>query len=95
VGITVDPTSAYAYLSNINGRTLSEYGIGADGTLSSLNPASVATGTEPVFLAFDPTGKFAYEANYTVDYSAAPGTVSQYSVGTASSAPRPPGRRRL
>ena len=81
-GITVDPTSAYAYLSNINGDTVSEYGIGADGTLSSLNPASVATGTEPVFLAFDPTGKYAYEANYTIDYSSAPGTVSQYAVGT-------------
>jgi 6-phosphogluconolactonase (cycloisomerase 2 family) len=81
-GITVDPTSSYAYLSNINGNTLSEYGIGTDGTLSSLNPASVATGTEPVFLAFDPTGKYAYEANYTVDFSAASGTVSQYAVGT-------------
>jgi 6-phosphogluconolactonase len=80
-GITVDPTSAYAYLSNINGKTVSEFGIGADGTLSSLNPASVATGTEPVFLAFDPTGKYAYEANYTVDLSSAPGTVSQYAVG--------------
>lgn len=81
-GITVDPTSAYAYLSNINGNTVSEYGIGADGTLSSLNPASVATGTEPVFLAFDPTGRYAYEANYTVDVSSAQGTVSQYVVGT-------------
>jgi 6-phosphogluconolactonase len=81
-GITVDPTSSYAYLSNINGKTISEYGIGADGTLSSLNPASVAAGTEPVFLAFDPTGKYAYEANYTVDYSSATGTVSQYAVGT-------------
>jgi 6-phosphogluconolactonase (cycloisomerase 2 family) len=81
-GITVDPTSTYAYLSNINGKTLSEYGIGMDGTLSSLNPASVATGTEPVFLAFDPTGKYAYEANYTIDLSSAPGTVSQYAVGT-------------
>jgi 6-phosphogluconolactonase (cycloisomerase 2 family) len=82
-GITVDPTSAYAYLSNINGNTISEYGIGTDGTLSSLNPASVATGTEPVFLAFDPTGRYAYEANYTVDVSSAQGTVSQYAVGTA------------
>jgi 6-phosphogluconolactonase len=81
-GITVDPTSSYAYLSNINGDTVSEYGIGAVGTLSSLNPASVATGTEPVFLAFDPTGKYAYEANYTVDVSSATGTVSQYAVGT-------------
>jgi len=82
-GIAVDPTSSYAYLSNINGNTVSEYGIGADGTLSSLNPASVPTGTEPVYLAFDPTGKYAYEANYTVDYSSAQGTVSQYAVGTA------------
>jgi 6-phosphogluconolactonase len=81
-GITVDPTSSYAYLSNINGKTVSEFGIGADGTLSSLNPASVATGTEPVFLAFDPTGKYAYEANYTVDLSSAQGTVSQYALGT-------------
>lgn len=81
-GITIDPTSSYAYLSNIDGNTVSEYGIGADGTLSSLNPASVATGTEPVFLAFDPTGTYAYEANYTVDVSSATGTVSQYAVGT-------------
>jgi 6-phosphogluconolactonase (cycloisomerase 2 family) len=81
-GITVDPTSSYAYLSNIDGNTISQYGIGADGTLSSLNPASVAAGTEPVFLAFDPTGKYAYEANYTVDFSAAAGTVSQYAVGS-------------
>jgi YVTN family beta-propeller protein len=82
-GITVDPTSSYAYLSNINGNSLSEYAIGADGTLGSLNPASVGTGTEPVFLAFDPTGRYAYEANYTVDVSSATGTVSQYAVGSA------------
>ena len=76
-GITVDPTSSYAYLSNINGNTVSEFAIGTNGTLSALTPASVATGTEPVFLAFDPTGKYAYEANYTVDNSSAQGTVSQ------------------
>jgi 6-phosphogluconolactonase len=82
-GIAVDPTSSYAYLANIDGNTVSEFGIGAEGTLSSLSPASVATGTEPVFLAFDPTGKYAYAANYTVDVSSAAGTVSQYAVGTA------------
>jgi 6-phosphogluconolactonase (cycloisomerase 2 family) len=81
-GIAVDPTSSYAYLSNIDGNTVSEYGIGMDGTLSSLNPASVTTGIEPVFLAFDPSGKYAYQANYTVDVSSAPGTVSQYAVGS-------------
>lgn len=81
-GIAVDPTSSYAYLSNNIDDSVSEYGIGTDGTLSSLSPASVATGTEPVFLAFDPTGKYAYGMNYTVNVSAAPGTVSQYTVGT-------------
>jgi 6-phosphogluconolactonase len=81
-GIAVDPTSSYAYLSNINGDTVSEFGIGTNGTLTSLNPASVAAGTEPVFLAFDPAGKYAYGANYTVDVSSAQGTVSQYAVGT-------------
>jgi 6-phosphogluconolactonase (cycloisomerase 2 family) len=81
-GIAVDPTSSYAYLSNINGNSVSEFAIGTDGSLTALNPASVATDTEPVFLAFDPTGKYAYEANYTIDKASPPGTVSQYSVGT-------------
>jgi 6-phosphogluconolactonase (cycloisomerase 2 family) len=81
-GIAVDLTSSYAYLSNINGNSVSEFAIGTDGTLTALNPASVATDTEPVFLAFDPTGKYAYEANYTIDKASPPGTVSQYSVGT-------------
>ena len=81
-GIAVDPTSAYAYLSNINGKSVSEFAIGAGGALASLNPASVAAGIEPVYLAFDPTGRYAYEANYTLDLSSAPGTVSQYTVGT-------------
>lgn len=80
-GIAVDPTSSYAYLSNINGNSVSEFAIGTDGTLTALNPASVATDIEPVFLAFDPTGKYAYEANYTIEKASPPGTVSQYSVG--------------
>jgi 6-phosphogluconolactonase (cycloisomerase 2 family) len=82
-GIAVDPTSAYAYLSNINGKSISEFAIGTNGALTSLNPASVAAGTEPVYLAFDPTGKYAYATNYTIDFSPAPGTVSQYTVGAA------------
>ena len=80
-GVTVDPTSSYAYLANIRGNSISQFAIAADGTLSNLSPASVPTGTEPVFLAFDPTGKYAYVANYTVDFSSAQGTVSQYAVG--------------
>jgi 6-phosphogluconolactonase (cycloisomerase 2 family) len=81
-GIVVDPTSAYVYLSNINGKSVSEFAIGAGGALTALDPASVAAGTEPVYLAFDPTGRYAYEANYTLDFTSGPGSVSQYSVGT-------------
>lgn len=80
-GIAVDPSSSYAYLANINGNSISQFGIAGDGTLGALSPASVATGTEPVFLAFDPTGKYAYAMNYTVDVSMAQGTVSQFSLG--------------
>jgi 6-phosphogluconolactonase (cycloisomerase 2 family) len=82
-GMAVDPTNSYAYLANINGNSVSQYGIGADGALSSLSPASVPAGIEPVYMAFDPTGRFAYVANYTIDVTAPPGTVSQYSVGSA------------
>lgn len=81
-GIVVDPTSSYVYLSNINGKSVSEFAIGTGGVLTDLDPASVAAGTEPVYLAFDPTGKYAYETNYTLDFSAPPGSVSQYTVGT-------------
>ena len=81
-GVAVDRTSAYVYLSNINGKSVSEFAIGTNGALSALNPSSVAAGTEPVYLAFEPTGKYAYEANYTLDINPAPGTVSQYTVGT-------------
>jgi DNA-binding beta-propeller fold protein YncE len=83
-GIAVDPTSAYVYLSNINDNSVSQFSIGSGGGLAPLNPASVAAGTEPVFLAFDPSGKFAYEANYTLNVNpGTPGTVSQYGAGTA------------
>lgn len=81
-GVAVDPTSSYVYLSNITGKSVSEFSIGTDGTLTSLNPSSVPAGTEPVFLAFDPTGKYAYVADYTVDYVSPPGFVYQYTVGT-------------
>jgi hypothetical protein len=39
-------------------------------------------GGEPVFLAFDPTGKYAYEANYTVDVST--GALNDWSLSNIS-----------
>jgi 6-phosphogluconolactonase (cycloisomerase 2 family) len=83
-GITVDANSAYAYVANISSNSVSQYAIGADGTLTSLSPAFVVTGTEPVYLAIDPSNRYAYVANYTVDVNPAlPGTVSQFTVGAS------------
>jgi 6-phosphogluconolactonase (cycloisomerase 2 family) len=81
-GITVDANSAYAYVSNISANSVSQYAIGADGTLASLSPAFVISGTEQVYTAIDPSNQYAYVANYTVDVSpTAAGTVSQYAIG--------------
>jgi 6-phosphogluconolactonase len=81
-GITVDANSAHAYVANISANSVSQYAIGADGTLSSLSPAFVISGTEPVYIAIDPSNQYAYVANYTVDVSpTAAGTVSQYAIG--------------
>jgi 6-phosphogluconolactonase (cycloisomerase 2 family) len=83
-GVTVDANSAYAYVANIALNSVSQYAIGADGTLSKLSPATVITGTEPVYLAIDPSNQFAYVANYTVDVNpTAAGTVSQYTLGAS------------
>jgi len=81
-GVTVDANSAYAYVANIASNSMSQYAIGTDGTLTKLSPATVITGTEPVFMAIDPSNQYAYVANYTVDVNpTAAGTVSQYTLG--------------
>jgi 6-phosphogluconolactonase len=83
-GIAVDAVSAHAYVANIPSNSVSQYAIGTDGTLTSLTPATVATGTEPVYLAFDPSHQYAYVMNYTVDVNpSVAGTVSQYTVSAS------------
>ena len=83
-GIAVGATSAYAYVANVgatvgvNG-TVTQYSIGADGKLTSLPQASVPAGSQPVYVAIDPSNKYAYAANYT--FPDGMGTVSQYTVG--------------
>jgi len=49
--IAVDPSGKYAYVGN-GGVTnvVSQYTIGANGTLAPMNPATVATGISPVFV---------------------------------------------
>ena len=54
------PDGAYAYMTNGNGNSVSQYAINADGTLSALSPATVATATGPVDIAITPNGRFIY-----------------------------------
>jgi 6-phosphogluconolactonase (cycloisomerase 2 family)/uncharacterized protein YjdB len=84
IGIT--PNNAYAYVANSNGNnvtggnTLSEYAIHADGTLSPLQVANIATGPNPNSVNIDPSGKYVYVANFGGNTTAS-NTVSEYVIG--------------
>src|SRR6266850_858676 len=60
--LAVDPSGKLAYVTNAAGGDVSQYTIGANGSLTPA-AAAVAAGTSPVSFAVDPLGKFAYAAN--------------------------------
>jgi DNA-binding beta-propeller fold protein YncE len=63
-----------AYVTNINGGTVSQYTVAANGALSPKTPATVATGSSPFAVAVSADGKSAYVANDGGN------TVSQFTV---------------
>ena len=65
----------YAYVTNYGDGTVSQYMIGADGSLTFMSTASVLTGQEPTSITADPSGKYVYVVN---SYD---NTVSQYTIG--------------
>jgi YVTN family beta-propeller protein len=71
----VQAVAKYAYAANVSGNTISQYSIGADGTLTVMAAASVAAGTAPYSVTVDPSGKYAYVANRDGN------SVSQYNIG--------------
>jgi DNA-binding beta-propeller fold protein YncE len=79
VSVTVGPTGRFAYVVNkgdsVAAGTISQYAVGAGGTLSPLTPPTVTAGVSPRGLAVDPSGRFAYAVN------AGSGSVSQFRVG--------------
>lgn len=92
--IAVDPTSRFAYVVNRNDNTVSMFTINQTTGNLTLNTSAehltstIATGTEPFRIDFDPTGKFVYVTNeqsadsiYTVNTD---GTLT--SVGTTGAA---------
>jgi DNA-binding beta-propeller fold protein YncE len=85
--VAVTPDGKSAYVTNANfghGNTISQYDINpASGALTPKSPATVNTGTGPVFIAVTPDGESAYVTNFQVN------SVSQYDVDPASGALTP------
>jgi 6-phosphogluconolactonase (cycloisomerase 2 family) len=71
--LIVDPTNKFAYVGNFGANaanppagpgTISQYSIGADGSLTpNTVAATVVSGSGPNSMAIDPTGKYLYVAN--------------------------------
>jgi 6-phosphogluconolactonase (cycloisomerase 2 family) len=74
--MTVHPSGAYLYVTGYFDNVVFQYAIGANGALSPLSPASVATDIYPGGIAVDPSGKFAYVVNANVAAA-----ISLYTVG--------------
>ena len=79
--ITVDPTGKYAYVANEGSTTaaISQFTIGADGTLTAMTPASVAATSPGTNIQVDATGTHLY---MTSGFGAgATNIVTQYLIG--------------
>ncbi len=69
--IAIDPTGRYAYVVNAPDNNASQYNIGSNGALIPMsNPTikttpTVSTTAYPSAIAIDPTGHYAYVANYS------------------------------
>jgi 6-phosphogluconolactonase (cycloisomerase 2 family) len=80
--------AAFAYAVNIdksnvaNANNLSQFVVGTNGTLSPLNPPTVATGPNPYSLTTDANSRFVYVANFN---HGAVGSVSQFAIGADGS----------
>jgi 6-phosphogluconolactonase (cycloisomerase 2 family) len=68
-------TTVYAYASNFDDGTVSQYVIGTGGALTPLTPAIVTAQTHPFSVSVEPTGQYVYVANWGSN------SVSQYTIG--------------
>jgi len=53
-------SAGYAYATNQMGLNISQYTIGPNGALTSMTPATVPAGSEPISIAIAPSAKYAY-----------------------------------
>jgi 6-phosphogluconolactonase (cycloisomerase 2 family) len=63
--LTLDPSGKHLYTPDVTGAAVSQYTIGAGGGLLPMTPPSVSTGAgaQPVSVAIDPAGTYAYVVN--------------------------------
>jgi uncharacterized repeat protein (TIGR02543 family) len=81
IKIASTSSGAYVYVANYADGTVAQFKIGADGTLSALNPFLVTAGTYALTIAVHPTGKFAYVAMMnSSDATAAIAVVAQFTI---------------
>src|SRR5512142_15125 len=82
--VVLDPKDKFAYVGNfgIDARippagpsTISQYSVGANGSLTSLAASTVAAGSGPSSIAIDPSSKYLYVANLGDN------NVGQYTIG--------------
>ena len=94
ISVIVDPSGRYVYAADYGGNTVSQFTIGAGGTLSPMTPAMVPAGLQPISVTVDPSGRYLYVANhgdntvsgYTIG---AGGTLTPMAPATAGTGPKP------
>ena len=85
--VTVDPSGRFAYVANqgigVSTSTVSAYTINSStGALSAVSGSPFSAGYEPDSVTVDPSGRFAYVANYGGD------TVSAFTINSSTGALR-------
>ena len=75
--VALHPSGQYAYVANLGTSSVSQYTIGADGSLTPMANPSANSPSSPRIFTVDPTGSYAYAA-----YASG---VSQYTIGADGS----------
>jgi 6-phosphogluconolactonase len=74
LSIAFNPAGTYAYVTNTNDNSVTQFTVDASSGALTLNGPDVATGQLPEQIAVDPSGRFAFVANY------ADRTISQFAI---------------
>jgi len=93
VPMTVTAT-IYAYATNFDDGTVSQYVLGNDGSLAPLSVPAVSAGQKPFSISMEPTGEYVYVSNWgsssVSQYRiASDGTLSAIGSGTVASGKNP------